>query len=185
MPGDETDLGEVIDIFKITVSDPEEGMAWQVEKEATPLIGTKVGEEFNGSLIGLEGYTLKVTGGSDEDGFPMRRGVGGGGRREVLMKQGPGYRPREDGVKRRKSVRGEVVSEEIVQVNTKVVDREDDAETIAELLGLEEEEEQEEQVAEENGEEEDEGEEKEEDQEKGDDGEEEEESEEDQEDKEE
>ncbi len=136
MPGDETDLGEVIDIFKISISDPKEGKSWQVEKEATPLIGTKIGEEFNGSLIGLEGYTLEVTGGSDEDGFPMRRGIRGSGRRRVLMKKGPGYRPKEDGVRTRKSVRGEQISDEVVQVNTKVVERESDAESIPELLGI-------------------------------------------------
>ncbi len=137
MPGDENDLGEVIGIFKICISDPVEGNAWQVEKEATPLIGTKIGEEFNGSLIGLEGYTLEVTGGSDEDGFPMRKGLGGGGRRKVLMKKGPGYRPKGKGIKRRKSVRGEAVSDEIVQVNAKVVERDDDAQSIPELLGIE------------------------------------------------
>ncbi|MFP4115987.1 MAG: 30S ribosomal protein S6e [Candidatus Aenigmatarchaeota archaeon] len=122
--------------FKISVSDPEEGKAWQVEKEATPLIGTAIGEEFNGSLIGLEDYTLKVTGGSDEEGFPMRRGVQGTGRRKVLMKGGSGYRSEEEGTKKRRSVRGESISEEIVQVNTKVVDRESDAEEIPELLGV-------------------------------------------------
>lgn len=122
--------------FKITISDPQEGQAWQVEKEATPLIGTKVGEEFNGSLIGLEGYTLKVTGGSDREGFPMRRGVEGTGRRKVMMRGGSGYKPKENGIRRRKSVRGDTISEEIVQVNTKVVDREKDAEAIPGLLGL-------------------------------------------------
>lgn len=141
MPGDETDLGEVIDIFKITVSDPEEGKSWQVEKEATPLIGTGLGEEFNGSLVGLEGYTLKVTGGSDEEGFPMRKGVNGSGRRRVLISDGPGYRPEDSGVKRRKSVRGEVISEEIVQVNTKVVDREEDSESLSSIFSLQESEE--------------------------------------------
>lgn len=126
----------MIDIFKINISDPQEGRSWQVEKEATPLIGTKIGEEFNGSLIGLEGYTLVVTGGSDEEGFPMRRGIQGSGRRRVLMKTGPGYRNKESGVKRRKSVRGEVVSEDIVQVNVKVTEREKDVEDIPELIGL-------------------------------------------------
>ncbi len=133
----------MINIFKISISDPEEGKSWQVEKEATPLIGTKIGEEFNGSLIGLEGYTLRVTGGSDEDGFPMRRGIGGSGRRKILMKKGPGYRPDEDGEKRRKSVRGETVSEEVVQVNTRITERESDAEGVPELLGLDESEPQE------------------------------------------
>lgn len=126
-------------MFRIVISDPEEGEAWQVEKDATPLIGTQVGEEFNGSLIGLDGYTLKVTGGSDREGFPMRKGVQGRGRREILMRGGPGYNPKENGVKARKSVRGGQISEEIVQVNTKVVDREKNAEPLPDLLGLEEE----------------------------------------------
>lgn len=130
-------------MFKIVISDPEEGEAWQVEKEATPLIGTQVGEEFNGSLIGLEGYTLEIRGGSDREGFPMRGGIQGTGRRKVLMKGGAGYKPKEKGVKARKSARGNQISEEIVQVNTKVVEREDDAEPIPDLLGIEEVEEEE------------------------------------------
>lgn len=124
-------------MFKIIVSDPEEGKSWQIEREATPLIGTKLGGEFNGSLIGLDGYTLEVRGGSDKEGFPMRKSVEGSGRREVLMKGGSGYRPRENGEKKRKTVRGNTVSEEIVQVNTKVVEKEGDAEAIPNLLGLE------------------------------------------------
>ncbi len=133
----------MIDIFKISISDPQEGRSWQVEKEATPLIGTELGEVFNGSLVGLEGYSLEVTGGSDEEGFPMRKGVNGSGLRRVLMSDGPGYRPEDSGVKRRKSVRGEVISEDIVQVNVKVVDKDSDAESIDELLGSEETEEEE------------------------------------------
>lgn len=128
-------------MFKIIISDPQSGEAWQIEKEATPLIGTKLGEEFNGSFIGLEGYTLKLTGGSDKEGFPMRKGTIGTGRRKVLMKQGPGYRPQEDGEKKRKSVRGNTVSEGIVQVNTKISDRESGVSPVPELLGLSEEEE--------------------------------------------
>ncbi|MFP4045504.1 MAG: 30S ribosomal protein S6e [Candidatus Aenigmatarchaeota archaeon] len=132
-------------MFKIIISDPEEGQAWQVEKEATPLIGTRIGEEFNGSFIGLEGYTLELTGGSDKEGFPMRKGTVGTGRRKVLMKEGAGYNPKENGIKRRKSVRGDTVSEGIVQVNTKIVDRENDVAPVPELLGLAEEEQEEEE----------------------------------------
>lgn len=129
-------------MFKINISDPEEGKAWQAEKEATPLIGTKIGEEFNGSLIGLEGYTLKVTGGSDREGFPMRRGLEGTGRRKTLMRGGAGYNPELRGDRRRKSVRGNVISEDIVQINTVVSEREEGAEPIPDLLGFEGEEEE-------------------------------------------
>lgn len=132
-------------MFRVNVSDPETGKSWQVEKDAVALVGTKIGEEFNGSFLGLNGYTLMLTGGSDKDGFPMRESVEGTGRNEVLMKGGSGYNPKESGVKRRKTVRGNTVSEEIVQVNTKVVDRESDAQPISELLGSEEDEEDDEE----------------------------------------
>lgn len=105
------------------------------------MIGTQIGEEFNGSLIGLNGYTLEITGGSDEDGFPHRKSVNGPGRQKVLIEGGPGFNQEEDGEKRRRSVRGNTVSEDTVQVNTKVVDRESSAESIPGLLGLEDEEE--------------------------------------------
>lgn len=127
-------------MFKVNISDPEEGKAWQVEKEAAPLIGAKIGEEFNGSLIGLEGHTLKITGGSDREGFPMRRGLEGTGRRKALMRGGSGYNPEFKGDRRRKSVRGNTISADIVQVNTVVSDREEGVEPIPELLGLKKEE---------------------------------------------
>lgn len=124
-------------MFKVNISDPEEGKSWQIEKDAVALVGTKIGESFNGSFLGLNGYELELTGGSDEDGFPMRKSLEGSGRSKVLMKRGPGYNPKEKGVKRRKTVRGNTISEDIIQVNVKVIEREDDAQPISELLGLE------------------------------------------------
>ncbi|MFH8120306.1 MAG: S6e family ribosomal protein, partial [Candidatus Aenigmatarchaeota archaeon] len=58
--------------FKFVVSDPETRKSYQIEVEqskALGLIGKKIGEEFNGELIGLPGYVLKITGGTDKDGF--------------------------------------------------------------------------------------------------------------------
>ncbi|NIM47533.1 MAG: 30S ribosomal protein S6e, partial [Candidatus Aenigmarchaeota archaeon] len=58
--------------FKIVISEPKSRKAWQIEKDAPSFIGKKIGDKFDGSLIGLSGFTLQITGGSDKDGFPMR-----------------------------------------------------------------------------------------------------------------
>lgn len=66
-------------------------------------------------------YELQITGGSDKDGFPMRPDLPGTGRKRLLLSGGVGYNPREKGVRRRKTVRGRVISADTVQINVKVV----------------------------------------------------------------
>lgn len=111
----------------------DDGETFQTEvEEASQLVGKKVGEEFDGGIAGLSGYTLEITGGSDQDGFPMRKSIEGPARKRVVLEDGAGIQEKEDGVKRRKSVRGNTVSEEIRQLNTKVV--EEGSKTVEELL---------------------------------------------------
>jgi small subunit ribosomal protein S6e len=110
--------------FKIVISDPTTRKSYQLELEqskALALIGKKIGEEFNGDLIGLPGYTLKITGGTDKDGFPMHPSVEGAIRKKVLLSEPPGFHPRKKGERRRKTVRGNTISEDIAQINVKVV----------------------------------------------------------------
>ncbi|MFB6204066.1 MAG: 30S ribosomal protein S6e [Candidatus Nanohaloarchaea archaeon] len=115
----------------------QDGETFQKEVEdSTQLIGKKIGEEFDGGIIGLDGYTLEITGGSDEDGFPMRPSIEGSERKRVLLEEGAGFNGSEDGMRRRKSVRGNTVSGEIQQLNTSVV--EEGSKTVEELLQEEE-----------------------------------------------
>jgi small subunit ribosomal protein S6e len=110
--------------FKIVISDPTTRKGYQLELEqskALALIGKKIGEEFNGDLIGLPGYTLKITGGTDKDGFPMHPDVEGAVRKKVLLSGPPGFHPRKKGERRRKTVRGNTISEDIAQINVKAV----------------------------------------------------------------
>lgn len=117
----------------------DDGETFQTEvEEASQLVGKKVGEEFDGGIAGLSGYTLEITGGSDQDGFPMRQSIEGPARKRIVLEDGAGIQEEEDGVKRRKSVRGNTVSEEIRQLNTKVV--EEGSKTVEELLSEEDEE---------------------------------------------
>jgi len=108
--------------MQITIG-TEDGKTFQVEEEnPEQIFGTKVGESFSGGIIGLDGYELEVTGGSDKDGFPMRRSVEGTEREKMLLEGGSGIKKTGDGVKERKSVRGNTVSNQIQQLNTKVVE---------------------------------------------------------------
>jgi len=112
--------------FKIIVSDPTAGTSKAVELEENrtiPLIGRKMGEIIDGSILGLPGHKLQITGGSDKDGFPMRSNVHGGVRRQVILSGGVGFNPQQKGQRRRKTVRGNIITDEIVQINAKIVEK--------------------------------------------------------------
>ncbi|MCS7115717.1 MAG: 30S ribosomal protein S6e [Nitrososphaerota archaeon] len=112
--------------FKVIVSDPEEGASKTVELEgahAAPLIGKKIGDIIDGSILGLQGCKAQITGGSDKDGFPMRPNVHGGVRRSVVLSGGIGFNPEKKGERRRKKVRGNTITEDIVQINMKIVEK--------------------------------------------------------------
>jgi len=112
--------------FKVIVSDPETGTSKTVELEETravPLIGRKIGEIIDGSIVGLSGHKVRITGGSDKDGFPMRRDVHGGVRRNIILSGGVGFKPKSKGQRRRKTIRGNVITDEIVQINMKTVEK--------------------------------------------------------------
>lgn len=112
--------------FKIIVSDPETGTSRVIELEETravPLIGRKIGDLIDGSVVDLPGHKAQIIGGSDKDGFPMRRDVHGGVRRRVILSGGVGFNPQNEGERRRKTVRGNVITDEIVQLNMKIVEK--------------------------------------------------------------
>jgi small subunit ribosomal protein S6e len=118
--------------FKLIVSDPEEGTSKVVELEETrtaPLIGRRIGEVLDGSVVDMPGKKVKITGGSDKDGFPMRPSVHGGVRRRVILSGGVGFNPTHEGARRRKTVRGNVITDDIVQINMKIVEKEKPKET--------------------------------------------------------
>ncbi|TDA29814.1 MAG: 30S ribosomal protein S6e [Hadesarchaea archaeon] len=111
-------------MFKVVIGDPKTGKSYQVElKEPSSraLLGKRIGDSFDGGLVGLPGYELQITGGTDKDGFPMRPDLPGPGHHRALLSGGPGYHPRKKGERRRKRVHGNVVAEDIRQINAKIV----------------------------------------------------------------
>lgn len=98
--------------------------AWQIaitSPQADQLIGLKIGDTFDGGLVGLPGYKLKIRGGSDSSGFPMLPSIPGPVKKRVLLSGPPGFHPREKGERRRKTVRGNTITHDIVQINTVIV----------------------------------------------------------------
>jgi len=112
--------------FKLVISTPETGKAIQYELDDTKtnyLVGKKVGDIVEGDALGLPGYKLKITGGSDAAGFPIRPDVHGSGRKRVLLHGPPGFRSKRSGDRRRKTVRGKELSTAVSQVNVRVEEK--------------------------------------------------------------
>lgn len=124
--------------MKVVISDTKSGKAYGIELDegkAKVLQGREIGKTLDAAPLGLSGYKIEITGGSDKDGFPMRRDLKGRGRPRLLLAKGPGYKPLEHGLRRRKRVQGNVITPDIVQVNTKVVRK--GKKSIEALLGKE------------------------------------------------
>ena len=106
--------------FKLTISDIK-GKSVSKElkdSDANPLLGLQLGNETDATIVGLSGK-LKLTGGSDKSGIPMRNDVHGAARKRVLLSKGVGLQDAETGQRKRKLMRGNTISEEIYQVNCK------------------------------------------------------------------
>jgi small subunit ribosomal protein S6e len=109
--------------FKVVVNDTKSGKSHQVEvsgHHANSLVGKKIGDEVDGIFISLPGYKLQITGGTDKDGFSMRSDLPGIQRRKLLLSEGNAFHAREKGLRKKKSVRGNTISLDIVQINMKV-----------------------------------------------------------------
>lgn len=124
---------------RLVLSNPSDGTAKTIQLEPRIFqlfIGKKIGDELDGSILGLKGYRIKITGGTDRDGFPMRPDVSGPRKVRILLSGGVGFHPREKpsskkkkrrlrrlkkGLRRRRTVRGDTISEAIAQINAVLV----------------------------------------------------------------
>jgi small subunit ribosomal protein S6e len=105
--------------FKLVISDTKGKSVTQELKDraAQPLLGSKIGDILDSSVIGIVGGKMKITGGSDKSGTPMRPDVHGGVKKYVLLSRGIGIKNMKEGNRIRKLVRGNVITEEIYQLN--------------------------------------------------------------------
>lgn len=109
--------------MKVVINDSKSGNSFQRELEAakvSQVIGKRISEVVEGALFGLPGYSLKITGGSDTDGTPMRFDLAGTRKVYALLSRGPGVKHLKKGEKLKKRVIGNVVSEKTAQLNLKI-----------------------------------------------------------------
>lgn len=110
--------------FKFVVSNPKTRKSYSItisQDKTIGLVGKKIGDKFDANILGLSGYELQITGGTDKDGFPMHPSVHGSGRKKIILAGPPGFHPKLKGQRRRKTVRGNTISPDISQINVKVV----------------------------------------------------------------
>ncbi len=122
--------------YRIVISDPKTGKAYQVELKdpgSSKFLGKRIGDRIEADILGLPGYAVQITGGSDREGFPMRADLPGTKRKRLLVARGTGYHADALGKKKRKSIHGREISSEIGQINVKVIEA--GSKSLEELLG--------------------------------------------------
>ena len=122
-------------MFKINISE-KSGKTYKLELETEELFGKELHEKIHGKeiLSDLEGYDFEITGMSDKAGFTAMKEVPGVGLKKLLLTYGKAMHkkprregkkkvsnPKPDGLRLRRTVRGRVVSPDIVQINLKVL----------------------------------------------------------------
>jgi small subunit ribosomal protein S6e len=109
----------------LIVSDPVNGTSQRIELEdqqLRSLIGTRIGQVIDGTIAELQGHKIKLTGGTDKDGIPMRPDVHGSAKARIVLSGGVGYKPKKKGERKRKVVRGNTVSMETTFLNFVIED---------------------------------------------------------------
>ncbi len=106
--------------MKIVINDSKTGKSFNKTLEsdkADQLFGKKIGEELDLSILGLDGYSGIITGGSYMTGMPMSKDLDGSGLRKVLIGKGLGNK---QNIRRRKSIAGNTISQFTSQINIKI-----------------------------------------------------------------
>ncbi|EXJ95055.1 40S ribosomal protein S6-A [Capronia coronata CBS 617.96] len=114
--------------MKLNISYPANGSQklFDIEddRKVRVFMEKRMGNEVPGDSLGDEwkGYIFRITGGNDKQGFPMKQGVMLPTRVKLLLSEGHScYRPRRDGERKRKSVRGCIVGPDLAVLALSIV----------------------------------------------------------------
>jgi len=114
--------------MKLNISNPATGcqklLDVEDEKKLRAFYDKRISHEVEGETLGDEfkGYVFRIAGGNDKQGFPMLQGVLTASRIQLLFTKGMKcYRPRKRGERKRKSVRGCIVSSELSVIHLVIV----------------------------------------------------------------
>ena len=120
--------------LRVVINNPKTGKTYQKVLEDNPFINSKIGSKISGEQLGLTGYELEITGGSDIAGFPMRKDMNGTGRKKALLTKGPGIHLKVKGMRKRKTVVANLITEETAQINSKIT--KSGSKSIEDYLGI-------------------------------------------------
>ncbi len=124
--------------LKLVISDGAKSYALTTqEAQAAGFLGKRIGEVVGGEIIGLSGYTLKISGGTDKNGFAMRVDLTGARQQRILTGESQGFHPARHGTRDRRTFRGNTISEDTAQVS--LVVQTQGTTPLAELLAKKEE----------------------------------------------
>ncbi|XP_060067217.1 small ribosomal subunit protein eS6-like [Ylistrum balloti] len=114
--------------MKLNISYPATGCQKLIEvddeRKLRPFYDRRIATEVTAEHLGDEwkGYILRITGGNDKQGFPMKQGILTNGRVRLLLSKGHScFRPRRSGERRRKSVRGCIVDSNLSVLSMAIV----------------------------------------------------------------
>ncbi|MCS7094372.1 MAG: hypothetical protein NZ988_00995 [Thaumarchaeota archaeon] len=132
-------MSQKVSAPRLVLSDPATGTSKTIQLTPQQFIvfrGKRIGDVIDGGPLGLGDVRIKITGGSDSAGFPMRADVSGTRLARVILNRGVGFMARRKppskrkkprnrrtvrGLRKRVSVRGNVIGDSIVQINALVV----------------------------------------------------------------
>ena len=117
------EVGEWTDLSMFSIGPQEFNLTSEIFTQDSFLYEYTVFGDWNNyrtSIVDIDG-TLKISGGSDKVGFPMRSDVHGSARNNILLTSGVGFRSKVKGMQKRKIVRGSMISDDIYQINTILV----------------------------------------------------------------
>lgn len=122
--------------FRVTINDSKTGKSYPKALNTDIFLGKRIKDKINGDDLGLKGYELEITGGSDTAGFPMRYDLSGSGRKKIKILSGTGLRKNlKKGINIRKTVRGNTISTDTIQVNLKII--KEGSKKLEEIFGTE------------------------------------------------
>ncbi|MBS3151077.1 30S ribosomal protein S6e [Candidatus Woesearchaeota archaeon] len=90
-------------------------------EDNSALAGRKLGEAIKGELVGISGYEFKITGGSNDAGFPMRPEINLAGKKKIYARKGIGIKTKHKGNFIRKTIAGNSVYQKTSQLNLAVI----------------------------------------------------------------